>query len=92
MVIGFAIEFLQRTSKLKQKSEKMRLVHWQNVGLRKKLVQKHVDYTQSALGEEILKDWEVNKMDFIKVYPTDYRLALERIEQEKKSEKTKLTA
>ena len=45
MVIGFAIEFLLRTSKLKQKSEKMRLVHWQNVGQRKKLVQKHVSLT-----------------------------------------------
>ena len=42
MVIGFAIEFLQRTSKQKQKSEKMRLVHWQNVGQRKKPVQKHL--------------------------------------------------
>ena len=57
----------------------------------KDLVKKHTKYTESALGQQILKDWEVNKMDFIKVYPTDYRLALERIEQEEKT-KQKLTA
>ena len=57
----------------------------------KDLVKKHTKYTDSALGGKILKDWEVNKMDFIKVYPTDYRLALERIEQEEKT-KQKLTA
>ena len=57
----------------------------------KDLIKKHTTYTESALGQHILKDWEVNKMDFIKVYPTDYRLALERIEQEEKT-KQKLTA
>lgn len=57
----------------------------------KDLVEKHITYTESVKGKEILKDWEVNKMDFIKVYPTDYRLALERLEQEEKT-KQKLTA
>lgn len=57
----------------------------------KDLIKKHTKYTDSALGQHILKDWEVNKMDFIKVYPTDYRLALERIEKEEKT-KQKLTA
>ncbi|WP_075343683.1 glutamate synthase large subunit [Tenacibaculum agarivorans] len=49
----------------------------------KEIIQKHVQYTTSDLGATILKDWEVNKMDFIKVFPTDYRLALERLAQEK---------
>ena len=55
----------------------------------KELISKHVSYTNSDLGATILEDWEVNKMDFIKVYPTDYRLALERIAKE---ELTKITA
>ena len=54
----------------------------------KDLIQNHVNYTDSNLGQDILKEWEVNKMDFIKVFPTDYRLALERIEQEKKTQIT----
>ncbi|WP_456243515.1 glutamate synthase large subunit [Tenacibaculum amylolyticum] len=48
----------------------------------KGLIQKHVTYTESSLGTKVLGDWEINKMDFIKVFPTDYRLALERLEQE----------
>ncbi len=55
----------------------------------KELISNHVKYTESDLGATILSDWEVNKMDFIKVYPTDYRLALERIAKE---ELTKITA
>lgn len=54
----------------------------------KKLIQNHAEYTESSLAKNILSDWEVNKMNFIKVFPTDYRLALERLEQEKQ----KLTA
>ena len=52
-------------------------------------IKKHVSYTASSLGEKLLQDWEVNKMDFIKVYPTDYKIALERLEKEAL---TKLTA
>ena len=52
-------------------------------------IQKHVSYTESNLGKELLSDWEINKMNFIKVFPTDYKIALERIAQEKL---TKLTA
>ena len=52
-------------------------------------VEKHVAYTASSLGKDLLEDWEVNKMDFIKVYPTDYKIALERLEKEAL---TKLTA
>ncbi|WP_198517063.1 glutamate synthase large subunit [Tenacibaculum sp. SZ-18] len=55
----------------------------------KGLISKHVNYTESDLGATILSDWEVNKMDFIKVYPTDYKLALERIAKE---ELMKITA
>jgi len=52
-------------------------------------IHKHVSYTESNLGKELLSDWEINKMNFIKVFPTDYKIALERIAQEKL---TKLTA
>lgn len=57
----------------------------------KKLIQNHAEYTESSLAKNILSDWEVNKMNFIKVFPTDYKLALERLEQEKQ-DKQKLSA
>ncbi len=71
--------------------EMVELVHLETKDQKelKDLVQNHVNYTESTLGSAILKDWEVNKMDFIKVFPTDYKLALERLAKEKNS---KLTA
>ncbi len=53
----------------------------------KALVENHVKYTESGLGKEILADWEVNKMDFIKIFPTDYKVALERLAQEELTHK-----
>jgi len=47
------------------------------------LIRKHYDYTDSDKAEEILGDWDNLKMSFIKVMPTDYKKALERIEREK---------
>ncbi|WP_299682926.1 glutamate synthase large subunit [uncultured Tenacibaculum sp.] len=71
--------------------EMVELVHLETEDQKdlKGLIEQHVGYTKSTLGVKILEEWEVNKMDFIKVFPTDYRLALERIAQE---ETTKITA
>ncbi len=71
--------------------EMVELVHLETEDQKdlKSMIEKHKDYTNSGLAEKILGDWEVNKMDFIKVYPTDYRLALERIAEE---QTTKITA
>ena len=55
----------------------------------KQHIQKHVSFTESSLGKKLLSDWEVLKMNFIKVFPTDYKIALERLEREAL---TKLTA
>lgn len=64
--------------------EMVELVHLETADQHelKELIQKHRVYTESDLGTKILADWEINKMDFIKVFPTDYKLALERLEQE----------
>ena len=65
--------------------EMVELVHLETVDQHdlKQLVQSHVTYTESELGKTILSDWEVNKMDFIKIFPTDYKIALERLKKEK---------
>jgi glutamate synthase (ferredoxin) len=47
------------------------------------LIRKHYDYTDSDKAEQILGDWDKLKTHFIKVIPTDYKKALERIEREK---------
>jgi len=55
----------------------------------KEQITKHVTYTNSALAKDILNNWKHSKKDFIKVFPKDYKKALQRIAEEKLN---KLTA
>ena len=41
------------------------------------LVQEHYEQTKSTLAEYLLKDWEQNLQHFVKVYPRDYKKAIE---------------
>jgi glutamate synthase (ferredoxin) len=49
------------------------------------LIQNHVKYTGSPLGADLLKNWKTSQKHFIKVMPTDYKAALERMAQEQKA-------
>lgn len=51
-----------------------------------KHIKKHVEYTNSSLGKRLLDNWNKERNNFVKVYPTDYRKALERIAKEKEVE------
>jgi glutamate synthase domain-containing protein 3 len=39
-------------------------------------IEKHVAYTDSARGKEILAAWPTEQKRFVKVMPTDYKRAL----------------
>ena len=45
----------------------------------KGLIEKHVLYTDSNRGKEILADWETSLSNFVRVMPTEYKRALERL-------------
>jgi glutamate synthase (ferredoxin) len=49
----------------------------------KSLISKHVLYTNSTKGAELLNDWTNSLGKFVKVMPTDYKKALQRLEKEK---------
>ncbi len=51
-----------------------------------KLIQNHKDYTNSHLAKLIIENWEQEVIHFIKVFPKEYKLALERLAKEKKYE------
>ena len=51
----------------------------------KELIQNHISYTGSPLATQILADWNTTQKHFIKVMPTDYKAALERMAQEKQN-------
>jgi glutamate synthase (ferredoxin) len=43
------------------------------------LIQHHVNYTQSAKGQAVLANWELNIPKFVKVMPKDYKRVLQAI-------------
>jgi len=51
----------------------------------KTLIKNHYGHTGSRKAAQILADWEVWRPRFVKVMPTDYRLALERLERERRA-------
>ena len=48
----------------------------------KAIIEKHILYTDSNKGKEILANWESNLANFVKVMPTEYKRALKRLETE----------
>jgi glutamate synthase (NADPH/NADH) large chain len=44
-----------------------------------RLIQRHVHYTDSARGRQILENWNEYLPKFIKVMPVDYRRALQEM-------------
>jgi glutamate synthase domain-containing protein 2/glutamate synthase domain-containing protein 3 len=51
-----------------------------------RLVQNHVETTESEYAARILRDWTEMLPQFVKVMPVDYRRALERIRKEQSKE------
>lgn len=49
----------------------------------RELIESHYNATLSPLAQRILEKWEVCLMDFVKVFPEEYRQALIRMEEEK---------
>ncbi|WP_394371900.1 glutamate synthase large subunit [Neotamlana laminarinivorans] len=48
----------------------------------KSLIEKHVLYTDSNRGKEILENWSSTLTNFVKIMPTEYKKALKRLETE----------
>ena len=52
----------------------------------RRLIKNHSMYTNSPLAKKILEDWENQCNHFVKVMPTDYKKALQRLAEEKQIE------
>ena len=46
------------------------------------MITRHQEYTNSTRAAEILKDWPERIRDFVKVIPGDYKMALQKMEEE----------
>tara|TARA_B100001146_G_scaffold225043_1_gene245978 strand:- start:6278 stop:7408 length:1131 start_codon:yes stop_codon:yes gene_type:complete len=60
------------------------LVNKNDLSVLKKLIEKHFQYTDSEVANNILNDWNNQINNFVKVMPTDYKRVLEEISQTKK--------
>ena len=46
----------------------------------RRLIERHVHYTDSARGRSILENWTVMLPKFVKIMPVDYRRALQEMQ------------
>jgi len=56
------------------------------------LIVRHVHYTNSTRGKEILDNWDASLEKFVKVIPVDYKRALAEREAEQKTKQVKESA
>jgi glutamate synthase domain-containing protein 3 len=47
------------------------------------MIENHIAYTGSSVGQKLLDRWEQTLTAFVKVMPTDYKLALAEMEKER---------
>ena len=58
----------------------------QDLDLIKKLIQDHLSYTSSKLAQYLILNWKIESNNFVKIMPTEYKLALEKMAIEKEFE------
>ena len=58
----------------------------QDFDIIKELLEKHYSYTHSGIAEEIILNWNKSKNMFVKIMPTEYKMALEKMAQSKINE------
>ncbi|MDA9106770.1 glutamate synthase large subunit, partial [Flavobacteriaceae bacterium] len=54
----------------------------QDLDLIKKLIEDHFTYTSSELAKDLISNWDIESKQFIKIMPTEYKLALEKMAKE----------
>ena len=55
----------------------------QDLDIIKELIQNHFTFTSSEIAKKIIYNWKNESKLFVKVMPTEYKLALEKMAQEK---------
>ena len=52
----------------------------------KNYIENHFTYTSSKIAESILNNWKKESLNFVKIMPTEYKIALEKMAKEKITE------
>jgi len=58
----------------------------QDLDIVKNYIENHFTYTSSKIAESILNNWKKESLNFVKIMPTEYKIALEKMAKEKITE------
>ena len=83
--------YIYKDSNFDQRNFNMNMVEFETMEIfdfeiLKNLIENHYSNTNSKVAEDIIKEWYKTKNMFIKIMPTEYKAALEKIAKEKISQ------
>jgi len=83
--------YIYKDSSFDQRNFNMNMIEFETMEtfdfeILKNLIENHYSNTNSKVAEDIIKKWNKRKNMFIKIMPTEYKAALDRISKEKISQ------
>ena len=85
------VAYIYKSKKYDKRNFNQEMIEFENpsnqdLDLVKKLIENHFTYTSSKIAERFLNNWEKESKNIIKIMPTEYKLALEKMAKEKITE------
>lgn len=85
------VAYIYKSKKFDKRNFNQEMIEFENpsnqdLDLVKKLIENHFTYTSSKIAERFLNNWEKESKNIIKIMPTEYKLALEKMAKEKITE------
>ena len=85
------VAYIYKSKKFDKRNFNSEMIEFENpsnqdLDLVKKLIENHFTYTSSKIAERFLNNWDKESKNFIKIMPTEYKLALEKMAKEKITE------
>ncbi|MDB9827401.1 glutamate synthase large subunit [Flavobacteriaceae bacterium] len=85
------VAYIYKSKKFDKRNFNQEMIEFENpsnqdLDLVKKLIENHFTYTSSKIAEKYLNNWKKESENFVKIMPTEYKLALEKMAKEKITE------
>ena len=85
------VAYIYKSKKYDKRNFNQEMIEFENpsnqdLDFVKKLIENHFTYTSSKIAERFLNNWEKESKNIIKIMPTEYKLALEKMAKEKITE------
>ena len=85
------VAYIYKSEKFDKRNFNQEMIEFENpsnqdLDLVKKLIENHFTYTSSKIAEKFLNNWKKESENFVKIMPTEYKLALEKMAKEKITE------